>query len=200
MRASAVAVAAVLLLISLPLHGQSGSPASAPAQFQQRPPDFGRQLQQQAETDRTWKAASDGFMQMEKITYRSKVGDLDIPAFVFQPLKPRGAKSHPAIVCVHKNNRGHLAEHYIHNTREATAKGYVVIAPEYRGSIGYGKPFYDAIDYGGAGVGDVVMAASGVALRVTSVDPTRIGIIGWSHGGLISLLAVTRYPTTFKAA
>ena len=49
-------------------------------------------LQQQAETDKTWRAASDGFMQMEKITYRSRAGDLDIPAFVFQPLKLRGAE------------------------------------------------------------------------------------------------------------
>ena len=36
------------------------------AQFQQRPPDFERQLQQQAETDKTWRAASDGFMQMDE--------------------------------------------------------------------------------------------------------------------------------------
>ena len=35
-------------------------------QFQQRPPDFNRQLEQQAETDKTWRAASDGFMQMDK--------------------------------------------------------------------------------------------------------------------------------------
>jgi hypothetical protein len=39
--------------------------------FQQRPPDFDRQLQQQAETDKTWLAASDGFMQMDKITHRA---------------------------------------------------------------------------------------------------------------------------------
>ena len=62
-------------------------------------------------------------MQMEKITYRSKAGDLEIPAFVFQPLKLRGAKSHPAIVWVHENIRGHLYEHYIPYIREATAQG-----------------------------------------------------------------------------
>src|SRR6266481_4721516 len=76
-----------------------------------------------------------------KITYRSRVGDLDIPAWVFQPLKLRGDKGHPAIVWVHENIRGHLYEHYIPYIREATAKGYIVIAPEYRGSIGYGKAF-----------------------------------------------------------
>src|SRR5947209_19545289 len=170
------------------------------AQFQQRPPDFDRQLQQQAETDKTWRAASDGFMQMEKITYRSKAGDLDIPAFVFQPLKLRGAKSHPALVWVHENIRGHLYEHYIPYIREATAKGYVVIAPEYRGSIGYGKSFYDAIDYGGTEVDDGVTAADELKAKYPEVDPTRIGIIGGSHGGMITLLSIFRNPTLFNSA
>ena len=163
-------------------------------------PDFARLLRQQAETDRTWRAAGDGFMQVEKISYRSSKGDLDIPAFVFQPLRTRGTRQHPALVWVHENIRGHLYEHYIPYIREATSRGYIVIAPEYRGSIGYGKQFYDAIDYGGAEVDDVVTAASVVAARYQAVDPARIGIIGWSHGGLITLLGIFRYPTTFRAA
>src|SRR5881396_4235572 len=167
---------------------QTGS--SAAAADVQREPDFDRQLQQQAETDKTWRAASDGFMQFEKITYRTRVGDMDIPAFVFQPLKLRGAKGHPAIVWVHENIRGHLYEHYIPYIREATAKGYVVIAPEYRGSVGYGKAFYDAIDYGGTEVDDVATAVDVLQSRYPQVDPSRIGIIGWSHGGMIALLAI----------
>jgi dipeptidyl aminopeptidase/acylaminoacyl peptidase len=163
-------------------------------------PDFARMLRQQAETDRTWRAAGEGFMQVEKITYRSSKGDLDIPAFVFQPLRLRGNHQHPALVWVHENIRGHLYEHYIPYIREATARGYIIIAPEYRGSIGYGRPFYDAIDYGGAEVDDVVTAASVVIGKYPAVDPARVGIIGWSHGGLITLLAIFRYPTTFHAA
>ena len=139
-------------------------------------------------------------MQMDKITYRSKAGDMDIPAFVFQPLKLRGAKGHPAIVWVHENIRGHLYEHYIPYIREATAKGYIVIAPEYRGSIGYGKTFYDAIDYGGTEVDDVVTAADVLKAKYPQVDPARIGIIGWSHGGMITLLSIFRNPALFKAA
>src|SRR5689334_9021381 len=98
--------------VSSPLHSQT--PAAAPQtdraseSGQGRVPDFDKQLQQQAETDRAWKAASHGFMQMEKITYRSRMGDLDVPAFVFLPLKPRGPRGHPAIVWVHENIRGHL--------------------------------------------------------------------------------------------
>jgi dipeptidyl aminopeptidase/acylaminoacyl peptidase len=171
-----------------------------PGQFQDRAPDFERMLQQQADTDKTWRAASEGFMRMEKITYRSKIGDLDIPAFVFQPLHQRGPQGHPAIVWVHENIRGHLYEHYIPYIREATSKGYVVIAPEYRGSIGYGKEFYDAIDYGGNEVDDVVTAVDVLKAKYPQVDPARIGIIGWSHGGMITLLSIFRNETMFKAA
>jgi len=102
-------------------------------------------------------------------------------------------------VWVHEDIRGHLYEHYIPYIREATSKGYLVIAPEYRGGIGYGEGFYNAIDYGGAEVDDVVTAAEVLRAKYPSVDPARIGIIGWSHGGLIALLAIFRNPTTFKA-
>src|SRR5436309_9530337 len=156
--------------------------------------DFDRMARRQAETDAAWHAASDGLMRMQKITYRSRVGDLPIPAFVFQPLIPHGVKSHPALVWVHEDIRGHLYEHYIPYIREATAKGFIVIAPEYRGGIGYGEAFYNAIDYGGAEVDDVVTAAEVLRTRYPLVDPDRIGIIGWSHGGLITLLAVFRNP------
>jgi dipeptidyl aminopeptidase/acylaminoacyl peptidase len=183
-------VCCTLALASVTLRGQ----------FPRREPDFDRTVQQQAETDRTWRAASEGFMRMDKITYRTRVGDMDIPAFVFQPLTLRGAKAHPAIVWVHENIRGHLYEHYIPYVREATAKGYIVIAPEYRGSIGYGKAFYDAIDYGGNEVDDVVTAADVLKAKYPQVDPSRIGIMGWSHGGMITLLSIFRNPTLFKSA
>jgi dipeptidyl aminopeptidase/acylaminoacyl peptidase len=166
----------------------------------QREPDFERLARDQADTDRNWRDASAGHMQMDKIVYPSRGGDLDVPAFVFQPLKLRGPKAHPALIWVHEDIRGHLYNHYIPYIREATAKGYVVIAPEYRGSVGYGRALYDAIDYGGAEVDDVVTAVDVLKKKYPQVDPSRIGIIGWSHGGMITLLSAFRNPTTFKAA
>jgi len=156
-------------------------------------------VREQAETDRAWQVASEGYMRMEKITYRSSRGDLEIPAFVFRPLATRGRR-HPALVWVHEDIRGHLYEHHIPFIRDAVARGYVVIAPEYRGSIGYGRAFYDAIDYGGAEVDDVVTAVSVLRNQYPDVAPDQIGIIGWSHGGLIALLSILRNPTTFRAA
>jgi dipeptidyl aminopeptidase/acylaminoacyl peptidase len=162
--------------------------------------DFERQLHQQTTTDRTWRAASEGFMRMEKISYRSAAGDLDVPAFVFRPLTGSAPASRAALVWVHEDIRGHLYEHYIPYIRDAVARGYVVIAPEYRGSIGYGEKYYDAIDYGGAEVDDVVTAVDVLRRQYPEVDCQRIGIIGWSHGGMITLLSIFRNPGLFRSA
>src|ERR1700694_2187813 len=192
-RALSVFAALYLLFSSLPAHTQS-------AGTQLRRLDFDRMGRQQADTDKAWRAASDGRMRLEKITYRSRAGDLEIPSFVFQPLKSRGFRSHPALVWAREVIRAHLYEHYIPSIREATMKGYIVIAPECRGGIGYGPALYNAIDYGGAEVDDVVTAVDVLRTRYPDVDSSRVGIIGWSHGGLIALLSVFRHPTTFKAA
>jgi dipeptidyl aminopeptidase/acylaminoacyl peptidase len=177
-----------------------GVAALASAAPRGQSPDFDRFRHQQTRTDQNWRAASEGHMRMEKITYRSRAGDLDIPAFVFQPLQKPAHGRRPALVWVHEDIRGHLYEHYIPYIREATARGYVVIAPEYRGSIGYGEAFYDAIDYGGREVDDVVTAVDVLRSKYPQVDPGRIGIIGWSHGGLIALLSIFRNPKAFDAA
>lgn len=175
--------------------------ATAPQAAEQpvRAPDVDRMLRDQAETDRRWREASAGFMQMEKISYRSRAGDLDVPAFVFQPLQLGNPGSHPALVWVHENIRGHLYEHYIPYVREATARGYIVIAPEYRGSVGYGEALYDAVDYGGAEVEDVVTAVEVLGDKYPHVDRGRMAIIGWSHGGMIALLSAARHPDVFTA-
>jgi dipeptidyl aminopeptidase/acylaminoacyl peptidase len=191
-RSRALCCLAALCLIFSSAHPQSSPTAGTP--------DFARMARQQAETDKAWRAASEGRMLMEKIFYRSRARDMVIPAFVFQPIKPQAFQSRPAIVWVHEDIRGHLYEHYIPYIREAIAKGYIVIAPEYRGGIGYGQAFYDAIDYGGAEVDDVVTAVEVLRNRYPAVDASRVAVIGWSHGGLITLLSVFRNPTTFKAA
>jgi dipeptidyl aminopeptidase/acylaminoacyl peptidase len=187
-------------LASAPASNVAASqPSNSAGLLDRIPPDFVRMRLEQAATDRAWRLASSGYMRMDKITYRSRAGGLNIPAFVFQPLHTQAPRTAAALIWIHENIRGHLYEHYIPYVREATSRGYVVIAPEYRGSIGYGQSFYDAIDYGGAEVDDVVSAANALATQYPEVNPARLGIIGWSHGGLIGMLALVRNPTMFRA-
>ena len=160
---------------------------------------FDRQIEETARVDAAWRKASDGVMKMEKTSYLSKAGGMTIPAFVFSPLQPRGPKGHPALVWVHPDIRGRVYAYYIPYVQEAVKRGYVVIAPEYRGSVGYGQAHYDAIDYGGEEVDDVTSATEFLK-TMPIVDIDRVGIIGWSHGGMITLLAAERETKMFKAA
>lgn len=193
-------LAAASLLSGARPAGQAATGSTQDPSQASRTPNFEAQGQQQAEIDKTWRKASEGFMRMEKVIYASRADGLTIPAFVFQPLHLRGPRGHAALVWVHPDIRGRLYTYYIPYIRDAVSRGYIVIAPEYRGSVGYGQPLYDAIDYGGAEVDDVVTAASYLTDHVPQVDPERLGIIGWSHGGMITVLAITREPALFAAA
>lgn len=75
---------------------------------------------------------------------------------------------------------------------------YIIVAPEYRGSTGYGKSFYERIDYGGLEIEDVDAARKFVLDNYEFVDSNRVGIIGWSLGGLIALMCVFVHPSNYK--
>jgi dipeptidyl aminopeptidase/acylaminoacyl peptidase len=111
--------------------------------------DFERAVKEKAEIDRRYAEASRGVMDFRKVTYRSSVGDMDIPAYLFQPLKTRGAKGHAAMVWVHGGVHGNWVITMFPFVKEAVERGYVVICPEYRGSTGYGEKHHTLIDYGG---------------------------------------------------
>ena len=153
--------------------------------------DYARAITEKARTDSIFAARSAGVMRYEKTTYRSRHGDLDIPVYVFAPLVSRGARAHAAMVWVHGGVHGNWDENYLPFLIEATQRGYVVVAPEYRGSTGYGAAFHHAIDYGGREVDDVEDAVDFLQRRA-EVDPARIGIMGWSHGGYITALLLMR--------
>jgi dipeptidyl aminopeptidase/acylaminoacyl peptidase len=77
---------------------------------------------------------------------------------------------------------------------------YIVIAAEYRGSTGYGKSFYEKIDYGGREIEDVDAGRNFMIENYDFVDAGRVGIIGWSHGGLIALMNIFSHPDEYKVA
>lgn len=121
-------------------------------------------------------------------------------AYVFTPLKLDRSRKHPLLLLPHGGVHADFDTYYAHIVRELVAQGYVVMAPEYRGSTGYGKEYREAIDYGGTEVDDVVAGRDWAVENLPYVDGGRVGILGWSHGGLIALMAVFDHPEKFKAA
>lgn len=170
-----------------------------PADHPQR--NFERDRAAKAAMDSTFAARSKGVMKYSKVSYRSSVGDMDIPAYLFQPLESRGPRGRAAMVWVHGGVHSSWTPSYLPFVKEAIAKGYIIIAPEYRGSTGYGAELYNAIDYGGKEVDDVRSAVEYLK-TLPEVDPERIGVMGWSHGGFITahLLFDTKTPFAAGAA
>jgi dipeptidyl aminopeptidase/acylaminoacyl peptidase len=121
------------------------------------------------------------------------------PAYVFEPVKLDPARRYPALVVVHGGFHFSFTEDIFEFVARAVEEGYIAVFPEYRGSRGYGAEHYNAADYGGKEVDDVLAAAEYVKAR-RSVNPARIGIVGRSHGGMIALLAIERAPKVFTAA
>lgn len=117
--------------------------------------------------------------------------------YTFVPRK-LGAKKAPLLVLPHGGVHADFTTYHTHIIRELMDLGYVVIAPEYRGSTGYGKSYEQAIDYGGLEVDDCVAARDWAVANLPNVDGSRVGILGWSHGGLIALLSVYDHPEKFK--
>jgi len=118
--------------------------------------------------------------------------------YIFIPRDLKSGKKYPMIVLPHGGVHGDFNTYHAHIVRELIAQQYIVIAPEYRGSTGYGKDFYEKIDYGGRENDDVNAARNYMVRNYEMVDSTRIGIAGWSHGGMIALMCVFDHPELYK--
>ncbi len=136
-------------------------------------------------------------MIVRKVTY-SGADKLPIPAYFFAPKDT--TRKRAALIFVHDGIHGDLSDTYVPHIRSLVREGYVIVAPEYRGSTGYGKDFYDAIDYGGKEVDDVLLAREFLRDVVPYADLGKLGIIGWSHGGFITLHSIFRHPEFFRVA
>ena len=84
--------------------------------------------------------------------------------------------------------------------RELIAQNYAVVAPDYRGSTGYGAAYAKAIDYGGKENEDVLGARDWMLERYDFLDPARVAIVGWSHGGMIALFNILLHPEAYACA
>lgn len=120
--------------------------------------------------------------------------------YIFIPANIDISKKYPLIVLPHGGVHADFTTYYAHIVRELVSQGYVIVAPEYRGSTGYGKAHYEKIDYGGLETEDVFYSRNYMLENYDFIDKNRIGIIGWSHGGLIALMNIFDHPKEYQVA
>ena len=126
---------------------------------------------------------------------------LIIHAYTFIPKKLDRSKKQPLLVLAHQGVHGNVSSQELgHIMRELVQQGYTVIAPDYRGSTGYGQALYTQIDYGGREVDDVFAARQWMLEAYSFLDPKRVGMIGWSHGGFITLMNILQHPDAYAVA
>jgi dienelactone hydrolase len=124
--------------------------------------------------------------------------DVIVSACTFLPKRMR--RDTALIVFVHGEIHGNVtADEEPVIVRELVEQGYAVIAPDYRGSSGYGGDFWKQIDYGGLEVEDVFAARNFMLQRHPQISRKRVGIVGWSHGGHIALMNALLHSEAYQA-
>src|SRR5438477_235849 len=148
------------------------------------------------------------FVEPEMVKYAGPDG-VQVPAWLLVPKNLDRSKKHPAIVWIHGDgvNQNYDGWHVQRNYavyysfhQYLLQKGYVVIAPDYRGSIGYGRDWREGVymDVGGKDAKDAWMAANYLK-TLSYVDTDRVGVWGLSYGGFFTLIALTDQPRLFRA-
>ncbi len=134
------------------------------------------------------------------VTYRSFDGRL-ISAFVWVPFNLKRDGKAAAVVMPHGGPTGQTVDSFNGRAELLASRGFVVIAPNVRGSTGYGMEFQNANikDLGG---GDLKDEIAGVEfLKATGfIDSKRVGIWGGSYGGYMTLMAIGKTPGVWSAA
>jgi dipeptidyl aminopeptidase/acylaminoacyl peptidase len=133
----------------------------------------------------------------EVIRYKSFDG-MEIPALLYKPKDAKTGDKLPAILSIHGGPGGQTRLNYSPLVQYLVNNGYVVLAVNNRGSSGYGKTFYAADDlkHGDADLKDCVESKKFLA-ATSYVDPTKIGIMGGSYGGYMTLAGLTFTPDEF---
>ena len=143
---------------------------------------------------------SEDMVEPHLVHYPSKDGKWTISAFVYVPYNlPRNGE-HPAIVYVHGGPTSQTTNTFNRFVQYMANQGYIVIAPNYRGSTGYGKEFQQAnlFDMGGGDLQDVLAAADWIK-QTGYVDPKKLILMGASYGGYMTMMGVTKAPDLWAA-
>lgn len=134
------------------------------------------------------------------VHYKSFDGTV-ISAFVWMPANLKRNGSAPAVVLAHGGPAGQWLDEFNPTALTLASRGYAVIAPNVRGSSGYGMAFQQANfkDLGGGDLKDEVYATK-FLVATGYVNSKKIGITGSSYGGYMALMAIGKTPNVWAAA
>jgi dipeptidyl aminopeptidase/acylaminoacyl peptidase len=134
----------------------------------------------------------------EVIRYTS-FDNLEIPAIFYKPLNASPTNKVPALVWVHGGPGGQSRMNFNPLIQYLTNNGYAILAVNNRGSSGYGKSFYkmDDKNHGENDLKDCIWGKKWLQEQ-DYIDFDRIGIIGGSYGGYMTMAAMTFTPEEFK--
>ena len=130
------------------------------------------------------------FIMPEEIEYPGMDGVL-VPALLFRPEQTLA----PTVLMIHGGPNWHYSAEWNPVMAYFASCGYAVLAPNYRGSTGYGRDWQYAarFDLGGVDTRDVAAGAQ-FLIREGIADPKRIAVTGASHGGYLTMTCLTQYP------
>lgn len=135
-----------------------------------------------------------------QIVHYQSFDGLIISALLWMPFNLPRDGTHPALVLPHGGPTWQMKDYWSPDIAALVSRGYICIAPNVRGSTGYGMAFQRANyqDLGGGDLQDTVYAAN--FLKATGyVDPKRIGITGVSYGGFMTMMAIAKTPDLWAA-
>jgi len=141
--------------------------------------------------------AEDDLVEGSVVRFASYDG-MEIPGVLYMPHGASASARVPAMVWVHGGPGGQSRLNYSPLIQYLVNHGYAIYAINNRGSSGYGKTFYAADDrrHGEADLDDVV-ASKQMLIDTGKIDPARIGIMGGSYGGYMTLAALAFRPEVF---
>jgi len=134
------------------------------------------------------------------VHYPSRDGKWTISAFLYVPFNMARNEQNAAIVYVHGGPNAQSMNSFNRFIQFAANQGYMVLAPNYRGSTGYGKEFQEAnlFDMGGGDLEDVLAGVDWIK-QTGHLDPKKIAVMGGSYGGYLTMMAVTKAPDVWAA-
>ncbi|MBV9181899.1 MAG: S9 family peptidase [Acidobacteria bacterium] len=140
------------------------------------------------------------FVEPSLVRYPSRDGKWMISSLLYVPHNMQRNGQNAAIIYIHGGPASQSTNSFNRFIQHIVNQGYMLMAPNYRGSTGYGRDFQQAnlFDMGGGDLDDV-LAATDFLLKTGYPDAKKLIVMGGSYGGYLTMMAITKAPDLWSA-